>query len=157
MSMLFKDIKQGHTIHILDKEEMRYMQCKALAVSFPHMAMMQNGGTQSVVDVNVEMEGKTATYSIPEHLAVTYAGNLVLSTDAEGLSREVETMKNTAEQILCSVDKQKKVIDKASDLLVQLNPSFREKKNIEDRFNKIENNMEEMKNMLSGFIKEFSK
>lgn len=154
--MLFKDIKQNHVIHILDKENMKYCQCKALSVSFPHMAMGQNG-TQSVVDINIEMDGKTATYSIPEHLSITYAGNLVLATDSECLSREVESMKNTAEQIICSVDRQKKVIEKASELLVQLNPSFREKKNIEDRFNKIESNMTEMKNMLSGFIKEFSK
>lgn len=155
--MLFKDIKQNHIIHILDKEEMKYFQSKALSVSFPRMSMAQNGTTQSVVDVNIELDGKTATYSIPEHLSITYAGNLILSTDAEGLSREIEIMKNNAEQILCSVDKQKKIVEKASDLLVQLNPSFREKKNIEERFNKIETGMTEMKNMLSGFIKEFNK
>lgn len=155
--MLFKDIKQNHIVHILDKEEMKYFQCKALSVSFPRMSMAQNGTTQSVVDVTIEMDGKTATYSIPEHLSITYAGNLILSTDSDGLSREIEAMKNNAEQILCSVDKQKKIIEKASDLLVQLNPSFREKKDIEERFNKIESGMTEMKNMLSGFIKEFNK
>lgn len=155
--MQFKDIKQNHTIHILDKEEMKYYQCKALSVSFPHMTMGQNGTTQSVIDVTIEMDGKTATYSIPEHISITYAGNLVLSTDSDGLSREIESMKNTAEQILNSVDKQKKVIEKSSELLIQLNPSFREKKNIEDRFNKIETGMSEMKDMLSSFIKEFNK
>lgn len=152
--MMFKDIKQNYHVHILDKNDVKYMEGKVISASFPHMMMTQNG-TQSVVDVTIECEGKTATYSIPEHLSVTYAGNLVLSTTKENIAKEVESMKHTAEQIIDSVDKQKEIIEKTSNLLIDLNPSFKEKKDIEDRFNKIETNMTEMKNMLSSFIREF--
>jgi hypothetical protein len=34
-----------------------------------------------VVDVTIEANSKTATYSIQENLSVTYAGDVVLSTD----------------------------------------------------------------------------
>nr|DAH23874.1 MAG TPA: hypothetical protein [Bacteriophage sp.] len=34
-----------------------------------------------VIDVTIESNGKTATYTIPENLSVTYAGDIVLSTD----------------------------------------------------------------------------
>lgn len=152
--MTFKDIKQNYRIHILDKNEIKYMEGKVLSTSFPRMMMIHNG-TQSVIDITIECEGKTATYSIPEYLSVTYAGNLVLSTNKENIAKEVESMKHTAEQIIDSVDKQKEIIEKASHLLIDLNPSFKEKKDIEDRFNKIETNMTEMKNMLSSFIREF--
>lgn len=151
---MFKDIKQNYPVHILDKERVKYMKGKVISVSFPRMMMMQ-GGAQQVVDVTIECDGKTATYSIPEHLSVTYAGNHVLSTTVENLAKEVESMKQTAEQIINSLDKQKEIVEKASHLLIDLNPSFKEKKDIEDRFNKIESNMTEMKNMLSSFIREF--
>lgn len=152
--MMFKDIKQNYHVHILDKEHVKYMKGKVISVSFPRMMMMQ-GGAQQVVDVTIDCDGKTATYSIPEHLSVTYAGNYVLSTTVEHLAKEVESMKHTAEQIINSIDKQKEIVEKSSHLLTELNPSFKEKKDIEDRFNKIETNMTEMKNMLSSFIREF--
>ena len=152
--MMFKDIKQNYPVHIFDKNDVKYMEGKVISVSFPRMMMTQNG-TQSVIDVTIDCGGKTATYSIPEHLSVTYAGNLVLSTAKENISKEVESLKHTAEQIIESVDKQKEIIEKSSKLLIELNPSVKEKKDIEDRFNKIETNMTEMKNMLSSFIREF--
>lgn len=66
------------------------------------------GQSQMVVDVTIEANSKTATYSIPENLSVTYAGDVVLSTDKQGLMAEVEQMKNTAEKILESVPNRRK-------------------------------------------------
>ena len=152
--MMFKDIKQNYQVYILDKNTIEYKEGKVNSVSFPRMMMTQSG-TQSVIDVTIESEGKTATYSIPEHLSITYAGNIVLSTTKENIAKEVEGIKNSAEQILESIDRQKEIIDKSTRLLTDLNPSFKEKKEVEDRFNRIETDVSEMKNMLSNFIKEF--
>ena len=84
-----------------------------------------------VVDVTIEANLKTATYSIPENLSVTYAGDVVLSTDKQRLMAEVEQMKNTAEKILESVPKQKEVVDKTTALLSELNAVYKEKKETE--------------------------
>lgn len=108
-----------------------------------------------LVDVTIETAGRTATYSIPENLSVTYAGNLVLSTDKDGISREVEAAKNSAEQALKQVEQQRKIVERSTALLSELNPVYREKKETEERFSKIETSVSEMKNMLAGFIKEF--
>ena len=164
--MLFKDIKQNYPVFILDKQELKILQGKVLSAAFPRVDM--NGGVktnnfsptnptgaQMVVDVTVEADGKTATYAIPENLSITYAGNMVLSTDREGLSREVEAMKNAAEQILSSVDRQKDIVEKSSALLAELNPAYRDKMQTEERFGEIESSVSEMKEMLSNFIKEF--
>lgn len=78
-----------------------------------------------VVDVTIESEGKTATYTIPENLSVTYAGDIVLATDKQGLVCEVEAMKNAAEKILESIPRQKEIVDKSSTLLADLNPAFK--------------------------------
>lgn len=166
--MLFKDIKQNYPVFILDRQGLKVVQGKVISTTFPHIDVNGNlkaninninatnpTGACLIVDITIEAEGKTATYAIPENAAVTYAGNLVLSTDREGLIREIEAMKNSAEQILSSVDHQKAIVEKSSTLLAELNPMYKEKIKTEERFDKIENTVSEMKEILTNFIKEF--
>lgn len=153
--MLFKDIKQNYTVYILDKQDMNISQAKVSAVGFPRMDMMQNtpgANAQTVIDITLDSNGKIATYTIPESLSVTYAGNIVLSTDKDGLMHEIEAMKNNAEQVIASVDKQKQILEKANILLSELNPVYKEKKETDLRFSKIENSIGEMKDMFANFL-----
>lgn len=161
--MIFKDIKQNYPVFMLDKQALTITQGKAIAVAFPRLDLNKNAAvTQMVVDVTIEAEGKTATYTIPENLSVTYAGNLVLSTDRQGLVNEVEAMKTAAEQALSSMERQKEILAKSSALLAELNPAFKEKQETEKRFGQIENSIHEIKDLLktqqeamANFIKEF--
>lgn len=153
--MLFKDIKQNYIVYVLDKQTLDISQAKVQAVGFPRMDIMQKTpgmNTQTVVDVTLDSNGKIATYTIPENLSVTYAGNIVLSTDKEGLIHEIEAIKNNAEQLLASVDKQKQILEKANGLLSELNPVYKEKKETDLRFTKIENSISEMKDMFTNFL-----
>lgn len=162
--MLFKEIKQNYPVYILDKQEFQIIQGKATAVSFPRVEMNQKTGrTEMVVDVTVEANGKTATYSIPENLSVTFAGNLVLSTDKQGLTGEVEAMVANADQILASVQQAQKIKDTATAILADLNPVYKEKQETEKRFGKIEGSISDMKDMMQKqqkmmeeFIKKFN-
>jgi hypothetical protein len=161
--MLFKDIKQNYPVYILDKHEFQITQGKATAVSFPRMEVNQKTGrTEMVVDVTVEVDGKTATYAIPENLSVTFAGNLVLSTDKQGLTGEVEALVANAEQIIASVPRANKIKAEAPAMLASLNPVYKEKQETEQRFGKIEGSISEMKElmkqqqeMMTNFIKKF--
>ena len=72
-------------------------------------------------------------------------------------------MKNTAEQVLASVDHQKEVLKKSSALLAELNPIYKEKQETEKRFATIEEtvtgvkgSVDELKKMMSDFIKKMS-
>lgn len=159
--MLFKDMKQNYPVFILNKEEMTVVEGKVKTVSFPRMDTSR-GTTQMVVDVEIEADGKTATYAIPENLSVTYAGNLVLSTDGEGLLREIEARQTAAEQILASVDKQQTIIERAKALRAEYNPAFKEKQETEKKFKEIDKSISEMKDlmmaqqeMMANFIKKF--
>lgn len=161
--MMFKDIKQNYPVYIFDKQALEYIQGKVTSVSLPRFqrdtngitSMTQMSSNSMVVDVTIDASGRSATYTIPENLYVTYAGDLVLSTEAEGIVREIEAMNKTAEQALTMVDRQKEIKDKTAALLVELNPVYKEKKDTEERFNKIETSVSEMKDMLSSFIREF--
>lgn len=151
--MYFKDLKQNYPVYILDKQTLTLTQGKVVAVGFPRMEMNPAAGKSGmVVDVSIVADGKTANYVIPENLSVTYAGNLVLSVDRQGLAGEVESMKVTAEQAIASVEQQKQILEKSTTLLAELNPTYREKQETEQRFSKIEASMGELKDMLSRLL-----
>ena len=158
--MLFKELKQNYPVYILDKQAVTFTQGKVISVSLPRMnvgsgtmpMMPTSSPTAMLVDVTIEADGRTATYSIPENTAVTYAGSTVLSTDREGISREIEAMRTTAEQVLSSVDKQKQILDKTQSLLAELNPAYKEKKETDERFNRIEGDVSEMKSMVRDLL-----
>lgn len=140
IDMTFKELKQGYPIYMLDKDKLEVKCGKVRENSFPRIDQM-NGQRQMVVDVSVECDGKTATYTMPEDSCVVYANNLVISTHQQGLTTEVEKMKEEAERILASVDRQEKIVSVADDLLAQLNPTLKEKRETEQRFQKIEGRM----------------
>ena len=62
-------------------------------------------------------------------------------------------MKNAAEQVLSSVDHQRKILDTSTKLLSELNPVFKEKQETEQRFSNIESNVNELKSMILDLIK----
>lgn len=153
--MQFKDIKQNYPVFILDKQNVTYKQGKVTSVSFPHIDNtnpMAMGKT--VVDVAIEADGKTATYAIPDTMSVAYAGDMVLSTDKDGIIRELEAKKSSLEQYLSGTDKAKEDLDKTTSLLADLNPEIKAKKENEQRLSGLEESVKEMKDMLSKLYKE---
>lgn len=157
--MAFKDVKQNYSVYILNKQDMTITDSKVVSVGFPHMDLNTKpamGQSQMVVDVTIESNSKTATYTIPENLSITYAGDIVLSTDKQGLVAEIESMKNTAEKIIESVPKQKEVVEKATALLSEINPIYKEKRETEQRFAKLEDSISRMETTVTNFINSFS-
>lgn len=161
--MLFKDIKQNYPVYVLDKQELTVTHGKAVDVGFPRIEMNpKTGKSEMVIDVVVEMNGKTTPFVIPENLSVSYAGNLVLSTTEQGLVGEVKSMQNMAEQYFAAESYQRKVKEVTPGLLAKLDSTYREKQETEKRFGKIEGSISEMKDLMRGqqkmmedFIKKF--
>lgn len=120
------------------------------------MDMIHSNTSSLVVDITIEVDNKTATYTIPENLSITYAGNIVLSTDKEGLTHEIEAMRNSAEQVINSVDKQKEILEKSTKLLSELNPAYKEKQEADMRFSSLESQIGEIKEMFANFVKQHS-
>lgn len=69
--MLFKDLKAGYPVYILDKNETKYYQGKVISVAVPRYDSSQIGisqqATSLVVDITIEANGATRTYTIPKH------------------------------------------------------------------------------------------
>ena len=109
---------------------------------------------QMVVDVTIDDGGSSRTYAIPDNTSVTYTNGLVLSTDREGVIREVEILKNQCADELAKVEEYRKSVCECEKILSEWNPAFREKRETEERFSKLETSMSDLKSMMSGLIKE---
>lgn len=154
--MQFKDVKQNYSVHILDKQNFEVVEGKITAVSFPRVEINQKTGRpETVVDVSIDAFGKNATYAIPENLSLTYAQNLVLSADKQGLMSAVEAEVAQAEQIIAAQEKAKSIIDKAPSIKALLNPIYKERQETEKRLDKIEDSVRSMKESIEKFISEF--
>ncbi len=156
--MLFKDLKTGYQVYILHKgEDIRVDVGKVTAVSPPRFPQAQGNfqAMQMVVDVTIEENGASKTYTTPDSLSVTYAGNeLVIATEREGILREIETIKSHNEDELSKIAARRAVVAKCEKILTEWNPLFKEKRENEERFAKLETSMTDLKSMLSGLIKE---
>lgn len=161
--MLFKDMKPGYPVYILEKDAVRTSTGKVVNVSQPRFANANAAGgnfqatAQMYVDVTIEADGQTRTYSIPDTLGVTYAGSVVLSTDREGILRDVEAMKSQSEEALRNVERHRETIAACEKILEEWNPVFAEKKRQDERISGLENEVRDIGSMLKNFINEFKK
>lgn len=154
--MLFKDLKIGYPVYIFHKDgEKRITQGKVTAISpsrLPQTPSLQT--MQLVVDVTIDDGGSSRTYAIPDNSSVTYSNGLVLSTDREGVIREVEILRNQCADELAKIEEYRKSVSECEKILTEWNPVFREKRETEERFSKLETSMSDLKSMMSGLIKE---
>lgn len=150
--MIFRDIKQGYPIYLFDRQSFKASQGKVVAVSVPHYDMKAPSG-QMVVDIKVEADGNATEYVVLDGSSTAYSGNIMLSTDRDGIVREVEAMKEQAERVLASVDEQKHIAEQAKELLAELNPMYKERVETEKRFTSIESGMAELKAMMQDISK----
>lgn len=154
--MLFKDLKIGYPVYIFHKDgEKRITQGKVTAISpsrLPQTPSLQT--MQMVVDVTIDDGGSSRTYAIPDNSSVTYSNGLVLSTDREGVIREVEILRNQCADELAKIEEYRKSVSECEKILTEWNPVFREKRETEERFSKLETSMSDLKSMMSGLIKE---
>ena len=154
MSTLFKDLKQGHTVHFFNRKTADYQQ--GIIASDPSLPHYQATMPTMVVDVAITVGQETKTYSIPETLSTTYYGDTCISTDISDILREIDQLTNQADAALAAVPTWEKVKQQCSDLRDTLNPEVKEKKLLDQRMTKLENNMDNMTNMFKQFMEKFN-
>lgn len=167
--MLFKEIKQGYPIYLLDKDNKCFIIGKVTATTFPHpekQRLLPNGmpdfNTQNqkrmVVDLTIEAGDRTATYEVSENASTNYAGNLIIATEKQQLIPEMEAMVNNASDFLATIDKRKAeaedTVKKMKAVLAEVSPQFKQQQEYDERFNKLEGAVNDIKDMFTNFIKE---
>lgn len=151
--MLFKDLKSGFPVYIYDRTAIEVKQGKVSQVSAPHLDkgqfdMMAN----MVVDVAIDVDGVTKTYTFKDNSETGYTGSLVITTEKQNIIREIEASKQQSEEALSQVDMHRSRVEKYEAILAEYNPAIKEKKAIDERFGKLEGSMDELKVMLQSLI-----
>lgn len=144
--MTFKDIKENNVVYILDKNNLQVIKAKVKNSPIPKIDMNKpNLGLSNsslVVDLDLEINGKVTQYTIPESLEVTYTSTgLVLATESSKLIPEVEAMAKEAKDTLAKEAYFKKVLEKSSGLLAELNPQLKERQETDRRLNLLEDKL----------------
>ena len=147
--MLFKDLKSNYPIFIFDRNNISVEEGKVINIGMPHYDMHYSG---MVVDVTIKTNDTTKTYTFKDSTEIGYADNLIISPNRDGILREVESVKEQAEQALKQVDINKTTIEKCEIILSDFNPVFKEKKETEERFNKLESSVDDIKDMISKLM-----
>ena len=152
--MTFKDIKQNNTVFILDKNNLKVISAKVINASQPKVDMSKPNscmsGTTLIVDIDLNIEGKTVSYSIPENLEITYTNTgLVLAIDPNKLVNEVNSLHREAKDQLAKKEYYDEVIKKTPDLMAELNPQLKEKQETDRRLNLMESSISNMQSDIS--------
>lgn len=152
--MTFKDIKPNNTVFILDKNNLKVIPAKVINTSQPKIDMSKPNscmsGTTLIVDIDLNIEGKTVSYSIPENLEITYTNTgLVLAIDPNKLVNEVNSLLREAKDQLAKKEYYEEVIKKTPDLMAELNPQLKEKQETDRRLNTMESSISTMQSDIS--------
>jgi hypothetical protein len=156
--MTFKELRPNNPIHLLDKSDgVKYCQGKVLNVGMPRIdaqpgTMPQMQMPQMVVDVTIEANGKTETYKFAENASVGGVGNMLVSTDINGVIREIDATIAKDEQYFADKEKVEKEYEQCKKLKSELDPAFKEKQETESRFHTIEETQKEQGNMLKQIL-----
>lgn len=150
--MLFKDLKSGYPIYIFDRDKVTFTQTKVLSVNPPHFDNHYGNPTEMVVDVTIE--GMPKPYTFKENTDTGYLNNLVITTERDKALLEVENLQAQSEQAWNKRDTYKEIADKCAQIRAEFSPSFKEKKETEERFSKLEGSVSELKDMIKGLVKE---
>ena len=148
--MLFKDLNPNYPIFIFDKAEVSVKEGKVVSKGLPHFDILHNTTSQMVTDITIKVGDNTKTYTFKDNTEIGYAENLVISPNREVILREVESIKDQSEQVLNQIDLHKTTVEKCNKILSEFNPVFKEKKETEQRFSKLESSVEDIKNMISN-------
>lgn len=142
--MDFKDTRKDYTVYIFDRNgEMDIKQGRIVTdTSTPHMDYQNSTSMQMVCDVNIEIDGKTKTYIVPDNVSATVTpDNMVISTDIAPILREIESVRDRNMDIVRSAPDCEKKAKRCDELLEQHNPEIRKRKEDERRFSSIEKRM----------------
>jgi hypothetical protein len=158
--MTFKELRPNNPIHLLDKSDgVKYCQGKVLNVGQPRFdtqQMPQPGTMPSmpnmVVDVTIEANGKTNTYKFAENATVGAVGNMLVSTDKEGVIREIDATIAHCEQYFADKEKMEKEYEESKKLKAELDTAYKEKQENENRFLSIEKTQAEQGDMLKEIL-----
>ena len=162
---MFSDLKKGFEVYTLDVNDVPVFNVgKVVAVSDARFIQPRPGDystlQQRVVDITIEIDGQNRTYTVPEGQNVAKAAGITLSTTMEPIMNELTAIKRNAEEVIQSVEQNKKKISACDKIMEEVNPMFKQTREqdrkiegIENKVNNLTNSFEDLKKLIVERLK----
>lgn len=162
---MFSDLSKGFQVHALELVDdiPVYHIGKVMHVSDPRFLPPAQGTYQSpgrVIDLTVEIDGETKTYTVPETSNVGKSMGITLSTNLEAILNELDAMRRNSQEVIDSGDMHKKRIEACDRIKENISPAFRQTREqdrrisgIEDQVNKLSGSFDELKKLIVERLK----
>lgn len=129
---MLSGLRPGTPVFVLYKNEPRFTTAKVVSISnqYPQFNFQQplNPGSGPVVDMTIEVDGKTETYPrIPLNSAIAEFPdkNVIISETRDGIINEVSAIRSASQSAIEQVEAHRRVIASCDQLLLDLNPQLR--------------------------------
>lgn len=143
---MFKEIKQGQALYVLNKDSFEFTEFKVESVSSPRLESKPGFMPQMVVDITTANPVKT--YVLPSESNKGYTGQLILSDDKSLIVGDLKVAQDAIERSLNDVPKKKADLEKIKNLLADLDTEFKERQQLEKRISGIESKFDSMESMI---------
>ena len=164
--MIFKDLKQGFPLYVLNVNTMDVGTGTVSRVAGPHITndkkKLANGQLMMVVDVSATMGNNTLNFELQENASNTMSddGQFLISPNQEDIANGVRMVKTRCEEYIRNEQHYKELIKTCDALLPQIDPLYRQSIDNEARFNDMQatidkqsKDIQDMKEMLTKLLK----
>lgn len=167
MDQVFQNLRQGNPIYILYKGDnphcdVAYTETvSAPEPKFKNPMMPYQPSQDMVVNMKIKIQDVVAEIpQLPANLSITnYTLNsspVVISSSRDAINSEIDNMLQQSKRIVDSVDYHHSVIVACEEMLEQLNPSFAEKKQQEEKIGKLEQQVASLQGGINAILEKLS-
>ena len=157
--MIFKELKKGLPVYILNKNTLEYNQGKVIQDATPQR-MNPTFGQGLLTDVSIEAGGVTKIWTLPADQKVAEMQNdsdTIIAIDKSTILAMVKSIHSECESYLEGVPHYEEKLEKAKGLISELDQNYKQQQQTEERFTKIEQSIDGIQSALSEILKAVKK
>lgn len=157
--MIFKELKKGLPVYILNKNTLEYSQGKVVQDATPQR-MNPTFGQGLLTDVSIEAGGITKIWTLPADQKVAEMqsdSDTIIAIDKSTILAMVKSIHGECESYLEGVPHYEEKLEKAKGLIIELDQTYKQQQQTEERFTKIEQSIEGINSSLALILKAVNK
>jgi hypothetical protein len=164
--MLFKELKQGYPLYVLNVNTLDVGTGTVTFVGQPHVTQdkqkLAKGQIQIVIDVTANFGNQSQTIELADSLSSTMSndGSLLITPNHSDIANGMRMIRARCEEYIRNEDHYKELIKKCDAQLPNFDPLYKQSKESDARFSEMQNTIDkqskdiaEMKEMISKLLK----
>lgn len=157
--MNFKELKKGFPVYILNKQTLEYNQGKVIQDATPPR-LNTNFGQSLLTDVSIEYGGSSKIWTLPADQKVAEMQNdneVIISTDKNTIITMIKSINSECQSYLDGVESYKNRLELSKKLIAELDVTYRQQQQTEERFTRIESAIENINDKLDNTLNKILK